>query len=518
MVERNIGKLATQANRVEEKVNAIVGKKLPTQVVQSAKDAARTRLVELNNIYDEDDLEKYVRQFIKYFYPNDFPLGLNHRSEMDLVKGAVFIYKFNRSHNLSNAKSVISAILFVTDNLLKYSQFGGSLKMDDIMAGIKKYSNVSIFGIVGSIISLIINSLFTLPQFILKGITYAFSIGFVKMAFRKMMGKPGLKKLLDFSPSKNWCTEIFKMLGIDLKGDSARRLVQLTSDPMVKYFMLFSIALPIVFVFFRLIRVFIKTVTSSSDVDNAPIIQADKIKKIKESTVNPKQVIISKYHAYKMMGLIEVCRDDGIIKIFTETSLNKLRTLTKKAEDAISNTKLVKSEDLNRIKNDSKKTIEELQDMGNMDESKLKKYIFDTIKDKLPKELRIGAMTAAKAAYDFNISAGRNQVMAFITSFFIFIRFIYYTITRQNLQSKLNKDIADTISHPFLYWASTTLAIAIPTMIAVISAYVVKKGGIPEAIGAQRNIGGWNTFTKCNVVASALANVIFFLKIALGMV
>ncbi len=518
MVEKNLGKLARQADRVEEKVNAIVGKKLPTQIVQSAQDAAKTRLVELNNIYDEDDLEKYVRQFIKYFYPDDFPLGLNHRSEMDLVKGAVFIYKFNRSHNLSNAKSIVSAILFVTDNLLKYSQFGGSLKMDDIVAGVKKYSNVSIFGIVGSIISLIINSLFTLPQFILKGITYAFSIGFVKMAFRKMVGKPGLKKLLDFSPTSNWCTKIFKMLGIDLKGDSARRLVQLTSDPMVKYFMLFSIALPIVFVFFRLIRVFIKTVTSSSDVDNAPIIQADKIKKIKESTINPKQAIISKYHAYKTMGLIEVCKNDGIIKMFAETSLNKLRTVAKKAEDAVLKTKLVKPEDLDRIKSDSTKTIEELQDMGNMDETKLKKYIFDSIKDKLPKELRIGAFNAAKIAYKFNVSAGRNNIMSFITSFFIFIRFIYYTITRQNLQSKLNKDIADTVSHPFLYWASTTLAITIPTMIAIISAYVIKKGGIPEAIGAQRDIGGWGTFTKCNLVASALANVVFFLRLAIGMV
>ena len=56
MVEKNLGKLARQADRVEEKVNAIVGKKLPTQIVQSAQNAAKTRLVELNNIYDEDDL------------------------------------------------------------------------------------------------------------------------------------------------------------------------------------------------------------------------------------------------------------------------------------------------------------------------------------------------------------------------------------------------------------------------------------------------------------------------------
>ena len=107
MVDKNIGKLSSQANRVEEKVYSIVEKKLPTAVVKSAKEAAKERLDELNNIYDEDSLEKYIRQFLKYFFPNDFPLGLNSRTEIGVVKGAVFIYKFNKAHNVSNARSIV---------------------------------------------------------------------------------------------------------------------------------------------------------------------------------------------------------------------------------------------------------------------------------------------------------------------------------------------------------------------------------------------------------------------------
>lgn len=514
LVESNLNKLSSKSDSIEGKIDKVINKKLPAPIVKSAKEAANERLEELNNIYSEEDLEKYVIQFLKYFFPNDFPLGLNSRSEIGLVQGAVFIYKFNRSHGVSNSRSVVSALLFVTDNLLKFSEFGGRLKMEDITKGVRKYTNSTVFGVVGSIISLILNALFTLPQFILKGISYAFGIGFVKMAFRKLSGKSMLAQIADFSPNTNWCTKVFEFFGISLNGDSARRLVQLTNDPMVKYFMLFSIALPIVFVFFRLIKVFILTLKGSKDDKDAPIIRADKLKDIKESSENIKVITLKKYKLYKESGLIEYCRDNPVIKCFREGTEERVASLMAKVEDLLKKSNAISNEDKQEIKQTTEKTIDELQDLGNVDETALKKYIGNKVFEKynLPKDLRIGAFRAAKITYKLNRDAGRNPVMCFIVSFFIFIRFIYFVVTRQNIQSKLNSEIAKTIQHPFLYWLSTTLAIAIPTMIAMAVGYTTYKGGIPQAIGAEPKKSLVGKFLETSFVVACLQGFEIFLS------